>query len=344
MKTNYLLIGLALAGLTASCSKDKDSDITYSDKAISFTAAVPQTTTRALTEGVTTTSTLNNFRVYSFVEGETTPFMNGVEVNKTGNLWTYSPVQFWPVGKTLNFYAYSPQIVTNTAAEGNIGMDSKNPDIPGFINGYKTDLLYAVNMDQAYSQTTQVKINFRHALARLSFKFKAKEGQSIKVKISNVNLVNTMSVADFKFPRESTTDFDITKAVGKWSNHNTPEVMLINSVASDFIGSQPVLLMSAGNQFVLPQEVKQASEREQNGVYLRINATIYDADSQLQVWPREGQSHDIYVPIKATDNQWKLGYLYAYTISVGVPDNEGWIQFDKNVTVDEYGNIDEPLP
>ena len=47
------------------------------------------------------------------------------------------------------------------------------------------------------------------------------------------------------------------------------------------------------------------------------------------------------MPINTKDGKFKPGYRYVFTVSIGQPNNEGWIQFDQNVTVDEYGISDE---
>ena len=84
-----------------------------------------------------------------------------------------------------------------------------------------------------------------------------------------------------------------------------------------------------------------ASETNTGGMYLRVHGTIYDEASKLQTWPLTGAASDIYVPINTKDGKFKPGYRYVFTVSIGQPNNEGWIQFDQNVTVDEYGNSDE---
>lgn len=341
MKAHYLMLGLGLAAVLASCSHDSKDEPIFSDKAISFTAAVPQSAYRSLDDAVTTTSSINTFRVYGFVDGEQTPYMNGVEVIKTDGTWGYSPMQFWPVGKTMNFYSISPAIVTDPAAADNIGMDSSNPDIPNFKNEFQTDLLYGVNMGLTDENSSQVKINFRHALARVDFRFKRKDGQSVVFTADEIELVNVYNTGDFKFPRTSTTDNNIEVSVGKWTVKGVKSSMTLNSAVSDFIGETPVQLMSANNQFVIPQDITMASDTHTDGMYLRVHGTIFDEASKLQTWPLTGSAADIYVPINTKDGKFKPGYRYVFTVSIGQPDNEGWIQFDQNVTVDEYGEYQE---
>ena len=106
-KTVYgLVAGLMLAASIASCSSDNSENIEPSDVAISFTATAPYA---PQSRAVVTTQTLSSFRVYGFVDKEL--YMNNVEVNKVGNKWQYSPLQYWPIGKSINFYSYSPAIV-----------------------------------------------------------------------------------------------------------------------------------------------------------------------------------------------------------------------------------------
>lgn len=77
--------------------------------------------------------------------------------------------------------------------------------------------------------SSQVKINFRHALARVDFRFKRKDGQSVVFTADEIELVNVYNTGDFKFPRTSTTDNNIEVSVGKWTVKGVKSSMTLNS-------------------------------------------------------------------------------------------------------------------
>ena len=100
---------LSLLTLTVcSCSNDNAAmpDVSDSDGAIRFAAA-----TEFSRAGDITTNNLNSFNVYAYTGTALAPviFMDNVTVNKTSaNVWTYSPLQYWPAKQSVDFYAFAP--------------------------------------------------------------------------------------------------------------------------------------------------------------------------------------------------------------------------------------------
>lgn len=340
-KTAYgLVAGLILAGSIASCSSDNSDNIEPSDVAISFTATAPYA---PQSRAVVTTNTLSSFRVYGFVDQEI--YMNNVKVNKIGNKWQYSPLQYWPIGKSINFYSYSPAIVTKQAPVDNVNSD--NPDIPGFINSGTTDLLYGVNMDMSADKAQQVQINFRHALSQLQFQLRRKAGENINVHVAEIALVGTNTVGSFRFPRETTAQ-GATTGVGIWRDQaNVADYTVYTGQTFDLTDT-PTAYNSTGFMFAIPQDLVEAPENQYNtGTFVRIKCNITDSGNAGHlVWPTTGtpgydaatQTAYIYFPLYSREyNLWEPGKAYRYVMNVGVPGKAGVIDFD--VTVDEYPNF-----
>ena len=203
---------IALAGCSESDSADEP--VMPAGNEIRFAAATEHS--RAVE---TTTNTLKSFNVYAYTGTDEAPklFMDNVTVNKSAsNVWTYSPVQYWPAKETVDFYAYAPASWLGTSS----------PLSPVPFDAYMTskDLIYAVspNLSGNTGQANaQVIFNFRHALSKFTVKMRSSDPK-LTVKVSNVGLSNIMTKGNFTFPKESTTDDIASGNVGTWTDQNTP--------------------------------------------------------------------------------------------------------------------------
>lgn len=352
MKTVKSLLMLGAAGLAlgfTACSDETDETPVYGPEgSISFNVTVPKAT-RAT---VTTTNTIDNFRVWAFVDGQR--FMDGVEVTRPGegHNWVYSPIMYWPIGQTVNFYGISPSDITTATAP--VAGDA-NPDIPGFVNrDGLTDLLYSVNMQE--QESGRVQVNFRHALSQLRFKFRRLERPSseIRVEVIGVDLVGANSVGDFRFPRETTTSSSNEKVRGTWVNQRTVRTDNLYTgravtLTDDYEGIDDIKY-----SFAIPQPLQAGVADDTSvGVFARVKCAIYDEDTNLKLWPKAGtEGYDpssgtayIYFPLrndKSNVTAWEPGKSYNYNITIGVPQTSTTIGFD--VTVDDFSEFqDEDL-
>lgn len=331
MKTSFLLTGLIAPLLFASCSSDDDQTIVPGTKAISFSASAPSASS---SKAVTTTSDLRSFRVYGFVDRQI--YMNGVHVTRSDNGWAYSPVMYWPVDKTVNFYSYSPDIITTDKPDNNINTD--NPDIPGYVNEGTTDLLYGVNLGLS---SGQVKINFRHALSQVVFRLKRVPTSPIAITVTSVDMTGTYTSGSFRFPRETTEEGNIDNVKGTWSEWDNVKTVNLYNGTPVTLTDTPVTLNNTERIFTIPQSLSAKSGTDR-GACLRLTCRIADKESGVIIWPQpteEGYDEAsktayIYFPLASTEQAWEPGKAYRYTISVGVPHSSGAIEFD--VTVDKY--------
>lgn len=110
-KTTLISSALIIASgatLLSACSNDETNDPIEpsSGNRIRFAAS-----TELTRSGDITTNNLNSFNVYAYTGNATAPkiFMDNVLVSKTAsNVWTYSPVKYWPAKETVDFYAFAP--------------------------------------------------------------------------------------------------------------------------------------------------------------------------------------------------------------------------------------------
>lgn len=332
-----LLTASLMATAFVACDDDHNA-APDSGNAISFNASAP------LRE-LTTTNTLRDFKVWGFADSK--PYMSDVTVNKIDGAWTYSPVQYWPADAELNFYSYSPAITTSTAS------DDTNPDIPGFVNGGSTDLLYAVNIGETRSGSavSPVQINFRHALSQVRFRVRprvATQGQQeLSVKAVRLDLLGTNSVGSFNFPTSTTSIGN--NVSGTWSDQNKPVEANIFTGSQMLDSNTPVELLSSGYIFSIPQTLQesQTDGAGYSGAYARLLCEIFDRSTGVKLWPSSADAEVdgagyIYFPLndRATNgghSQWELGKAYRYTLNVDMPTNSNKIDFD--VTVEEFSDF-----
>lgn len=330
----HIAIAATVAVALTSCS-DHDSDEPSASNIISFNASAPLSGRQ-----VVTTNSLQDFKVWAFAEGK--PYMSDVTVGRSPNGWTYAPSMYWPAEVPLNFYSYSPAIKTTTES------NTANPDIPGFVNGGTTDLLYAVNIGETRggSVATPVQINFRHALSQIRFQLRprvAKAGeQALSVNVKALDLLGTHTVGSFNFPKNTTAIGN--QVAGEWIDQNSPVEKRIFEGSEILDTDTPKELLSTGFIFSIPQTLPKSdiSGTSYSGAYARVLCEIFDRNTGIKIWPQttdeatDGAGY-IYFPLNASqtsDAEWQLGKAYRYTLNIDAPATANKIDFD--VTVEEY--------
>lgn len=339
MKTKPLLI-VILGSVTAlsSCNETGDNEMPVDDSVISLSAVVPKGTRGTST----TTATIKDFIVYAYTEGSM--LMNGVKVTRDGGSWTYSPEAYWPVNP-VNFYAYSPEINTATDITGDGG-----GHIPGYLNNYNVDLLYAVRKN-VVQQAAPVSLNFRHALSKVSMLLSSTNPR-IRVSVSYISLKNIYREGSFEFPQASTLASapDVT---GSWTNLKSLSDMMTFTIIGNEdrvnLTPQPTdyTLGNLDCSYVIPQPLTevQLSASGYSGSYIEVDCEIFDTSTGAKIWPNAQTPEYMLVPhtetgriiYPATSSSVKSylpGHAYIYNISINNPDVLDKIEFD--VTVDEF--------
>lgn len=371
MKSKYLVVALSAVALTA-CNNDEVMEVNQG-RGISFQVAT-EASTRAT---ATTTSTIDNFKVWGFTDNKT--LMEEV-VTYENSEWTYGGTIFWPA-TAVDFYSVSPNDVTGvniTKDEQKITNFTVNDD-----QSKQVDLLYAVNKGEKrtdHEAGEKVDINFRHALSQIIFKAK-NTNENLKVIVKGVKIGNINKAGDFIYPTSSTTtqnteeDGTIVAATqGRWSSVNTAATfsagMNAGGVTLDGKVETAVDLTAAtgsdasksytGALFMIPQDLTPwdpkttgALSTTNEGVYFLLDCKILSGTNKdIIVWPTASADTDndgfADVAIPASKLTWDQGKKYIYTFVFGEgggyepgidPDPDPTlIGIDFTVTVDEFIN------
>lgn len=357
MNTSKLLLSVlaAFTLMLPSCSSDDgptDAGVTKSDRQIRFSASTE------FARSEITTNNLKSFQVYAYTGIDTTPkvFMDNVTVTKNAtNVWTYSPVEYWPANEALDFYAFAP--------EDWLGDATPLKPIP-FDDSYATDdIVYAVSpnmMGHTGEPNAQVLLNFRHALSKVLIKLSSSNAD-LQVKVTNVALANIAMRGNFHFPAISTSGNVTPNSIGQWTDQNTQGPYLfhmsqtdgdrvtLNSTPNDLSGSE---LGFGGAKYLIPQPLVWSNNGSGADTYLAVMCSVYDTHTGTKLWPNANTPTENIVqgstfgdgllkfPLStAAFNEWQPGYQYIYNVVINSNDEMGAIQFG-DPSVDAYVDID----
>lgn len=282
--------------------------------------------------------------------------MDNVTVTKTsGNVWTYSPVKYWPAKKSLDFYAYAP--------ESWVGSQDPRRPIPYDSYPGQTDLVYATYMNMRGNEglpNAQVVFNFRHALSKVTVKLSS-SNENLKVCVGNVALANVAGKANFNYPTASTSGNPTAETIGTWTDHNTPMAFVMNwcQVYSDYLvltttpTTIPAQGMSLGSTlFLIPQPLTYRSNGNGMDNYITVMCSIYDAKTNTKLWPNDNTPEENLVPgstfgdgllkfalSTSKFSEWQPGVHYIYNIVINSNEEMGAIEFG-TPTVDTFVEVE----
>ena len=336
MKSKYLAVALSAVALTA-CNNEDVLEVNQG-RGISFQVAT-EASTRAT---ATTTSTIDNFKVWGFTDGKT--LMNGIEVSKSGSEWTYDGTIFWPA-TDVDFYSVSPADVTG------VNITSSSQKITGFTvdtdQSKQVDLLYAVNKGEKKvdHEASAVNINFRHALSQIVFKAK-NTNENLKVIVKGVKIANIKKKGDFTYPTSATTDNVASESgsitSGTQGTWGTPTEATTFSAGLDVNGvtlngkvetavdlttttGENANKTYTGALFMIPQALTPwepsktgALSQTNTGVYFLLNCQILSGTNKdIQVWPSDADKTFAEIAVPANTLTWEQGKKYVYTFIFG---------------------------
>lgn len=345
------MFAFATASL-AACSETDEPQQSVADNAIRF-AANTEFASRAGED--VTTNNLTEFNVYAYTGAadNKVTFMDNVKVTKSSdNVWTYSPLKYWPA-EAVDFYAFAPASW--------VGSDGPLKPVHYTNHAADKDLIYAVspNLSGNGSQpNAQVVFNFRHALAKVTVLLSSTNAD-LKVNVTNVALANIYATGDFTFPSASTTGTPTTESTGTWSNlSDVYPYMLHMSQRPDEVvtlTTTPVDLSETGlggPKYLIPQTLTWRSHGAGQDNYMALMCTIYDAKTGVKLWPNantpeenivEGSTfHDglLKFPLSTSQfSEWQPGYHYVYNLVVNANSEMGSIEFGQP-TVDTYVDVE----
>ena len=294
-KKAYLIMAAA-AMLLSACTI---SEITSSK--ISF-APVASKATRAIITG-TTYPTTESFVVSAYHEGSF-PYFESQQAsyNSTIALWATSTEQYWPLGGSLTFKAYSPAGLTGVSIDQANGVTATGYTVQNTTQ-MTTDFCYGTaTVADCSSHPESVPLVFSHALSQVVFRVKAAEKiANTTFSLKGVSLGNIYSVGDF--------------ADGTWSNQASLQSYTLRSGGSStdltYTGDEPDVIEICAYLFV-PQTLSAAVDAAASlTVGYSIAQTVNSGTFTLDNPP-------VTVPLRGTITQWEPGKKYIYTISIGL--------------------------
>ncbi len=259
----------------------------------------------------TTTLTIPDFQVTAYKQGEWGPemLMSNVVVTRTGlNSWRYSPPVDWPGDQTVDFFAVSPAWVkmeNNSWWQHVVRYDGKDTS---------TDLLVGVKMGATQSDG-RLKLNFRHALARVSVSLKCPDGTAPQV--SEVRICNVADFGNFTYPHETTSpETNRAELFSCWQVYNTTSTFfpVFKAVDGGYLELSPQSqCVSGGDMFFIPVNLDPVEPGiTYRGAYVEV--TYRASQSSPYIVAR--------VPLRDSspdDGRWLPGRSYSYTVTI-VPE------------------------
>ena len=282
--------------LLSACSK---SEADRPDNVISF-APVAAKPTKAIISG-TTYPTSESFVVSAFHNGTAAYFEDLTATYSNSNsLWATTEAQYWPLGGSLDFIAYSPASagLTIDATDGVTATDYTVQTTAQMT----TDLCYAsATVADCSNHPDAVPLTFSHALSQIVFRVKAAayyttNTTTVALSMTSLSLSGIYSVGDF--------------AAGAWSNQNTAYTYTLSNSATSltYDGNNDPNVIDVCAYLYLPQTIS-ADAR------LNVGYTISQTVSGT---PFTVENPPVSIPLRNTVTEWQPGKKYIYTINIGL--------------------------
>lgn len=281
MKKFLFLVAIAAIGF-ASCTDEKVDEKNSSNK-ISFKTMVGKSTNFKV--GELTTADFNAFNVSAYrtsngpmsYTSSLVPYINNLNVYKSGADWIYTGSYYWPNTDTLQFFAHN--------ADESIEMQSTTiTGYPSFWTSIESsaatqkDIVVAKGLDKAALGTTPVNLAFIHALCQVNFSLKGAEiGPDYVIK--KVELIGARDYGKFTF--NDTMKYCWSNQTGSatyvyFDGSKTINNSLISfgngsRVASgDLTGYEALMIMPQNGDWI---QIKVTYDLVNSGVTLYSNAT-----------------------------------------------------------------------
>ncbi|MEG1672114.1 MAG: fimbrillin family protein [Alistipes sp.] len=177
-KKCYIIGILLLAGaMGVACDDDAlPQSLPTEAMPLQFAPAVEQELTpdAATTRGVPVT-TVADFGVLCCKSAAFNPatdkpsYIHNKKVVKQATLWAFEQPQYWPSEGKLSFFAYAPYGVATPSAQSVVGQPTFTYHVPQSVAAQHDLLIAAPALDQTYSATQPVQLQFNHVLAGITF-------------------------------------------------------------------------------------------------------------------------------------------------------------------------------
>lgn len=325
MKQNILFMSaVAAVAMFASCSNDSlvSDTAPASDPQIKF-----NTSMKNITRAVTTNENFTSFKVSAFEDGSTRAYFSDEEVTKSGSTWSSSNNLYWPKsGKKLNFFAYSPTLLTPTTTSTEITITGFNLSTS---LADQTDILVAYEQQQynASSSDNKVSLNFKHALSNIVINARNETAGGYVVKVKGVRVGKVKPSGDFSFDGTNYTWSNYEGApdnyeIGGKDDDSYTEVTVVtgNSNSSNLMNHEELLIIP---QSSTTTPIWNPTVTNDQGARISICCQI--SNGSTRIFPAADLTGVNYgwisVPLPENYN-WEANKKYIYTVRF-FPDGTG---------------------
>lgn len=304
MKKQILMVA-AVALALGGCSKTETTGAAQGG-VIGFAGSGIDNITKA---GDLDDDSFTKFYVYGGYQptgGSAVTSFDKVEVSKSGDDWTYTPVRYW-INGTWKFEAYSTSAETDADNVSDASWTytkglkfTVNSD-----NSHQGDLVYGaptteISVTDATQTQGPVSLKFKHLLSKIQFKFTLdKTVSAYTVKLSDFKVYGMITNGSFA---DATLSAGTTKA---------EEASAYTGFATE--GGEEVVAngLVAGPFYVIPQDVKTGNE----AFAITFNAVVTDGENTL----KNGTVTAV-VPqgVDGAHTSWLAQNFYQYSATIGL--------------------------
>lgn len=322
---------LATSFLAISCTDTTESGDYYSEE-IRFSTASEIPQTRALP--VLSSNDIPDMGVYAYYTGNGTAnnwdargatatpgFMNNIQINHNGGVWSYDDPMHWPQAADANvsFFAYSPFATTDNGIAMNVstGIPSITYNVPVNCSDQPDLMVSALLQDRNKSNNGSLPVNFqmKHALTCLGFKASGNGERITKITAKGVKTSGILTVQ-----ADGTPSWD-TSAAGNGNFEATvDDGVYLESLAQ-------LVNTGGGYLMMIPQTLETGA-----GITIELNSgRSFDFDLEGTTW-QAGQfiNYNLSVTPEAV--------LLFTPEKIVLPPKGGFSEF--NVTVGNGSNLD----
>lgn len=260
-----------------SCTNEEVTQVAES-RAIGFDAFVTNSTRAEITA-----DNITEFSVFGGFDSQLDNVFNNVKVIKSSGSWTYSPLQYWTMGKSYTFQGYAP------TADGISATPTANGvNFSGFTADGQTDLLASeVKTFDNVQTAQQVQLAFKHILSKVQFKFTSGFAPNVTLTISNLKVNGLSTKGNYTAAASDAGTWDALSGTSAYD------------VTTNEGGFTSAAAETTGSVFVLPQSITEKA----------INVTFtVTASGALDM----AKDFTVNIPVGTLQK----GYSYTYTATI----------------------------
>lgn len=302
-------MGAAAVMMMTACSSEEVINVAENNAAIGFSSFVDNSV-RAT--DFSTENLPNDMAVYGvtkFTTGQINVVFNNQEVTRngvgTGQLWSYSPVQYWIADNTYSFAAIAPYNATGVTIDQSTDAEKamKDAGLTITFNNKEAegnlDLLYA-NSDAA---NKTVEFSLGHMLSRVNFRFENNfKSDNYLLKVTDV-VIN-----------DATSEATIDKTLGEttWTaveKENAADAIFARSFGFESTDNEAIVKdgsASSETHYVIP-----LTDEKKHSVTFKVQLLSKTTGSDY-VAVSKVLTHNVEIPAMKYIN----GYSYTFVASI----------------------------